>query len=262
MEKRRQQTTRRKRKDHHQQELGLEPFFQPHNSVKTASRFTTWDKDTLNSYLQNTHLPKDLSYNPMSPSLSALEEPLHKKNKKTFSCDVCDKIFTRNSSLQTHMNIHLNRKPYQCSICKFRFNANPNLIRHKKNVHNMKFAGASTDSNSSEGCDLPAKKKDSSLSPNKLKTSLPPSQNLEPNSSYTLGHGKLQEYGDSSFDPLTPDQHAVSDISGYKLLTRKLPEPIWNFERAHPVKFLDLVRYETVINLVDARSKIDFAPNF
>lgn len=126
----------------------------------------------------------------------------------------------------------------------------------------MKFAGPNTDSNSSEAFDLPEKKKDSSFSLSRIKTPLATTQNNEPNSSYTLGSAKLQEYPDSSFAPLQPYKHSLSDISGYKLLNRKLPEPIWNFERAHPVKFLDLVRYETVINLVDARSKIDFAPNF
>lgn len=159
--------------------------------------------------------------------------------KKTFSCEICKKEFTRNSSLQTHMNIHLNVKPYVCSICDFRFNANPNLIRHKKNVHNMRF------SNSSKGFVIKA----SSVRQNSISNESDDSRNTSIDTTISYPQKKVSV---SLNDPI---YHVTK---GMKLTTyinkqRKLPEPIYNVNIAHPVKFKDLVQYETVVNYIESR---------
>lgn len=147
-------------------------------------------------------------------------EILNKSNnkKKSFSCEICKKEFTRNSSLQTHMNIHLNVKPYVCTICNFRFNANPNLIRHKKNVHNMRF------SNTSKAFEIKASSFDQPIKQKKVSVSLS--------------------------DPIYQKNMKLTTFVSNQ---RKLPEPVYNVNIAHPVKFKDLARYETVMNYIESK---------
>ncbi|KAI9835504.1 MAG: hypothetical protein M1837_003706 [Sclerophora amabilis] len=56
--------------------------------------------------------------------------------QKKHKCKVCDKRFTRPSSLQTHMYSHTGEKPFSCDIngCGRHFSVVSNLRRHKK-VH-------------------------------------------------------------------------------------------------------------------------------
>ncbi|KAL2001197.1 hypothetical protein VTN02DRAFT_2122 [Thermoascus thermophilus] len=56
--------------------------------------------------------------------------------QKKHKCKVCDKRFTRPSSLQTHMYSHTGEKPYACDVegCGRHFSVVSNLRRHKK-VH-------------------------------------------------------------------------------------------------------------------------------
>ncbi|KAK4154645.1 hypothetical protein C8A00DRAFT_42589 [Chaetomidium leptoderma] len=56
--------------------------------------------------------------------------------QKKHKCKVCDKRFTRPSSLQTHMYSHTGEKPFGCEVdgCGRRFSVVSNLRRHKK-VH-------------------------------------------------------------------------------------------------------------------------------
>lgn len=69
--------------------------------------------------------------------------------QKKHKCKVCDKRFTRPSSLQTHMYSHTGEKPFACEYdgCGRHFSVVSNLRRHKK-VH--KGEGAS-DHESPEG---------------------------------------------------------------------------------------------------------------
>jgi Zinc finger, C2H2 type len=56
--------------------------------------------------------------------------------QKKHKCKVCDKRFTRPSSLQTHMYSHTGEKPFACSVegCGRHFSVVSNLRRHRK-VH-------------------------------------------------------------------------------------------------------------------------------
>ncbi|KAJ9608601.1 uncharacterized protein PV06_00709 [Exophiala oligosperma] len=67
--------------------------------------------------------------------------------QKKHKCKVCDKRFTRPSSLQTHMYSHTGEKPFACDVegCGRHFSVVSNLRRHKK-VH--KGDGTSTTSHS------------------------------------------------------------------------------------------------------------------
>jgi uncharacterized Zn-finger protein len=56
--------------------------------------------------------------------------------QKKHKCKVCDKRFTRPSSLQTHMYSHTGEKPFCCEVegCGRHFSVVSNLRRHRK-VH-------------------------------------------------------------------------------------------------------------------------------
>ncbi|EME44167.1 hypothetical protein DOTSEDRAFT_71851 [Dothistroma septosporum NZE10] len=57
-------------------------------------------------------------------------------SQKKHKCKICDKRFTRPSSLQTHMYSHTGEKPFACEIegCGRHFSVVSNLRRHRK-VH-------------------------------------------------------------------------------------------------------------------------------
>ena len=70
--------------------------------------------------------------------------------QKKHKCKICDKRFTRPSSLQTHMYSHTGEKPYACEAegCGRHFSVVSNLRRHRK-VH--KGERAESDHDSPEG---------------------------------------------------------------------------------------------------------------
>ncbi|KAI4134738.1 MAG: hypothetical protein LQ347_001262 [Umbilicaria vellea] len=69
--------------------------------------------------------------------------------QKKHKCKICDKRFTRPSSLQTHMYSHTGEKPYACEVdsCGRHFSVVSNLRRHRK-VHKGERA---SDHDSPEG---------------------------------------------------------------------------------------------------------------
>ncbi|KAL9004287.1 MAG: hypothetical protein Q9188_002892 [Gyalolechia gomerana] len=74
---------------------------------------------------------------------------LSSSTQKKHKCKVCDKRFTRPSSLQTHMYSHTGEKPYACEVpgCGRHFSVVSNLRRHRK-VHKGE---RSSDNGSPEG---------------------------------------------------------------------------------------------------------------
>ncbi|KAK2749240.1 hypothetical protein FQN57_006856 [Myotisia sp. PD_48] len=67
--------------------------------------------------------------------------------QKKHKCKVCDKRFTRPSSLQTHMYSHTGEKPYACDVegCGRHFSVVSNLRRHKKVHKGEKDSGSPED---------------------------------------------------------------------------------------------------------------------
>ena len=68
--------------------------------------------------------------------MSQFSSKLSANTQKKHKCKVCDKRFTRPSSLQTHMYSHTGEKPFACDVdgCGRHFSVVSNLRRHKK-VH-------------------------------------------------------------------------------------------------------------------------------
>lgn len=74
--------------------------------------------------------------------MTTFSSKITSSTQKKHKCKVCDKRFTRPSSLQTHTYSHTGEKPFACEQdgCGRRFSVVSNLRRHKK-VHQGKRSG-------------------------------------------------------------------------------------------------------------------------
>jgi hypothetical protein len=71
--------------------------------------------------------------------MTTFSSKITSSTQKKHKCKVCDKRFTRPSSLQTHTYSHTGEKPFACEVdgCGRKFSVVSNLRRHKK-VHSSK----------------------------------------------------------------------------------------------------------------------------
>ncbi|XP_030835475.1 zinc finger protein 91-like [Strongylocentrotus purpuratus] len=86
--------------------------------------------------LQNEQLhPKQLRENslPMSGEGGDQSPPLVKmkgKRRKSFPCDICNKVFKFKSHCQRHRRIHTGEMPFKCGVCGRKFRWRSSLVTH------------------------------------------------------------------------------------------------------------------------------------
>lgn len=100
------------------------------------------DYSTAGSDIESRTLPRPqgLMGHQMPPApqsmMGQFSSKVSSSTQKKHKCKVCDKRFTRPSSLQTHMYSHTGEKPFACDVegCGRHFSVVSNLRRHRK-VH-------------------------------------------------------------------------------------------------------------------------------
>ncbi len=79
-------------------------------------------------------LPKSstaLNIDTESSARNQAQEQVH-NDKKSYQCDICNKIFTTSSNLTAHKRIHSGERPFTCDICDTSFIISSHLTTHKK----------------------------------------------------------------------------------------------------------------------------------
>jgi len=123
------------------------PYYAPSSVGSVADSATDYSSAAsdggYDSMVNSRTLPRpaQLMGAPLGPPapqsmMSQFSSKMSANTQKKHKCKVCDKRFTRPSSLQTHMYSHTGEKPFACDVegCGRHFSVVSNLRRHKK-VH-------------------------------------------------------------------------------------------------------------------------------
>ncbi|KAM3556736.1 hypothetical protein ARSEF4850_005396 [Beauveria asiatica] len=118
------------------------------SSISSTGNISSYYGDSVSDYstagsdIESRTLPRPqgLLGPPLPPApqsmMGQFSSKVSSSTQKKHKCKVCDKRFTRPSSLQTHMYSHTGEKPFACDVegCGRHFSVVSNLRRHRK-VH-------------------------------------------------------------------------------------------------------------------------------
>ncbi|KAI0196869.1 hypothetical protein F4808DRAFT_452656 [Astrocystis sublimbata] len=111
-------------------------------SVGSVSDYSTAGSDIESVTSRTLPRPSLMTQPPPAPQsmMGQFSSKVSSSTQKKHKCKVCDKRFTRPSSLQTHMYSHTGEKPFCCEVegCGRHFSVVSNLRRHRK-VHKMEM---------------------------------------------------------------------------------------------------------------------------
>ncbi|XP_049906942.1 zinc finger protein 665-like [Epinephelus moara] len=83
---------------------------------------------------QNQHYKSNSYYiNITDPTIATIHYNTH-TGKKSFKCNLCEKVFRCKSDLKRHLKIHTGEKPYSCNTCGKRFNQ-PSILKAHIRLH-------------------------------------------------------------------------------------------------------------------------------
>ncbi|ORY66467.1 uncharacterized protein BCR38DRAFT_338928 [Pseudomassariella vexata] len=104
----------------------------------SVSDYSTAGSDIESATSRTLPRPNLMTQPPPAPQsmMGQFSSKVSSSTQKKHKCKVCDKRFTRPSSLQTHMYSHTGEKPFCCEVegCGRHFSVVSNLRRHRK-VH-------------------------------------------------------------------------------------------------------------------------------
>ncbi|KAI5466276.1 hypothetical protein BGZ63DRAFT_420777 [Mariannaea sp. PMI_226] len=121
------------------------------SSISSSGNFSSYYGDSVSDYStagsdiesvasRTLPRPQGLMATQIPPApqsmMGQFSSKVSSSTQKKHKCKVCDKRFTRPSSLQTHMYSHTGEKPFACEVegCGRHFSVVSNLRRHRK-VH-------------------------------------------------------------------------------------------------------------------------------
>jgi uncharacterized Zn-finger protein len=116
----------------------LVPGFIPKRAVEPATqdfKYIPFQSPQLQQQYREIPVPRPMQAMPNYTKLHSkpLKGPADSSNRK-FACNICNKRFTRPSTLNSHVNSHNGIKPFACEEkgCGLRFTVKSNLSRHSK----------------------------------------------------------------------------------------------------------------------------------
>ncbi|KAG5320665.1 ZN782 protein, partial [Pseudoatta argentina] len=127
------------RKRYLKRHMACHPNFSRHRCLKCGCRFKS--KSELDSHATTHDLIAPYACSQCSRIFN------HKGNYKRhlishldpqglhlpkYPCNYCDKRFSNNRTLQTHIRVHTGEKPFKCDVCHKSFSQRGNLLNHSK----------------------------------------------------------------------------------------------------------------------------------
>ncbi|XP_066925905.1 uncharacterized protein [Clytia hemisphaerica] len=97
---------------------------------KICDRDFTWFGNFQKHVLQHGNIKENDYFFPVDNL--AEEHMISKESNNNFRCKLCNKTFTRVSSLKTHIRMHNGLRPFKCKECELAFTTNRALKMHSR----------------------------------------------------------------------------------------------------------------------------------
>ncbi|KAH7640828.1 zinc-finger double domain containing protein [Dermatophagoides farinae] len=93
---------------------------------------TNSSNDSNNNIMRTTNNSSPKKEMKLNGSLSSQNSPDNNQSEGLFTCDQCDKTFSKPSSLARHKYEHSGQRPHKCDVCNKAFKHKHHLTEHKR----------------------------------------------------------------------------------------------------------------------------------